>query len=80
MAKDEINVAKTFKEVAGLDHIDSFEISGSMTVAELENHFQQNYKIGVQIMRQSGNAWIMTTQTDGWTLRKSNETGREDSH
>ena len=41
--------------------------------------FQERFKVGAQVLRKSSKAWILTIQTDDWTLIKENETGREDS-
>ena len=76
---EEIPATKTFEESGKLLATDSVEISGTMTVKELEGMFQEKFGMGAQVMRKSGNAWIMTTRTDDWTLRRENETGREDS-
>lgn len=79
LSSDELPGSQTFGKAGNLDHSDAVLVSGAMTVRELESAFQNQFKIGAQVMRKSGSAWIMTTRTDDWTLRKSNEAGREDS-
>ena len=55
----------------------TLEISGNMKVSELENLFKHKYKLNIQVFRKSGNAWLETTVTDGWTLDKQNQEGIE---
>ena len=50
-------------------------ITPNMTVAELEQNFNDVYGLSVEVFRQSGNAWLETTVTNGWTLQKQNEQG-----
>lgn len=52
-------------------------ISPNMTVAEIEQHFGDVYGLSVQVFRKSGNSWLETTATDGWTLEKQNKEGEE---
>jgi hypothetical protein len=53
-------------------------ISGNQKVATLEKHFQEIFGIGVQVLRRSGNLWLQTGVTDGWTLSKQDREGRFD--
>jgi hypothetical protein len=53
------------------------EISDTMTVADLENVFIDQYGLPVEIFRRSGNIWLGTSITDNWTLKQQNEHGRE---
>lgn len=50
-------------------------ISGNLTVSELEQLFDQQYGLNVQVFRKSGNLWMQTTATDGWTLAEQNRKG-----
>lgn len=56
---------------------DMLVISGSMTVADFEQLFQDNFGLSVQVFRKSGRAWLETTFTDDWTLEKQNREGLE---
>jgi hypothetical protein len=47
-------------------------ITPNMTVADLEQKFSDIYGMKVQILRQSGKAWLETTVTDKWTLEEQN--------
>jgi len=44
-----------------------FEISDIMTVSELEKRFLEQFGPYVQITRKSGNSWMETNMTNGWT-------------
>lgn len=53
------------------------DLSGSMTVNELESLFREEYGINVQVFRRSGNVWLETSSTDDMTLDEQNELGQE---
>ena len=53
------------------------EISSTMTVRDLEKMFKDQFSLGVQVFRRSGNLWLETTMTDGWTLELQNQHGKE---
>lgn len=55
----------------------TFKISEAMTVNELEEKFLADYGLSVQVFRKSGNVWLETSATDGWTLRQQNDEGAE---
>ncbi|MBO9562290.1 MAG: hypothetical protein J7621_05920 [Niastella sp.] len=49
----------------------------SMTVQELEKMFEEQLGLHLQVFRKSGNLWLETTMTDGWTLKQQNDHGME---
>jgi len=53
------------------------EISSTMTVKDLERIFKDQFSLAVQVFRRSGNLWLETTMTDGWTLGLQNQHGQE---
>jgi hypothetical protein len=53
------------------------EISGTMTVRQLENIFLDHFGVPVQVSRKSGTIWLETTISDNWTLKQQNDHGRE---
>ena len=55
----------------------SLTIEPLMTVKQLEKDFRNEFSLAVQVFRRSGNVWLETTMTDGWTLQHQNEHGRE---
>ena len=52
-------------------------IMPEMTVADLEQNFNDVYGLSVQILRKSGNAWLETIRTNNWTLNEQNRQGME---
>jgi len=55
----------------------SIEITGEMSVFELENLFKTKFNLNVQVFRKSANSWLETTITDSWSLNKQNQEGFE---
>ena len=47
------------------------ELNPKMTVAELEKELLK-HGIFAQVFRKSGDLWLETTQTDGWSLERVN--------
>ena len=52
------------------------EITPHTTVNELVQCLFNKYGLAVEVMRQSGNAWLETTITKTWTLEEQNEQGK----
>jgi len=52
-----------------------FEITPDMTVAELESKFFEEYGLPVQVLRKTGNLWLETSESNGWTLKEQNDHG-----
>lgn len=67
--------SKTLGECRTVHNSGSITIVPEMTVNELEQHFADVYGLGVQVFRKSGNVWLETTVTDGWTLAQQNKEG-----
>jgi hypothetical protein len=67
--------SKTLGECRTIHNAGSITISENMTVTELEQRFGDVYGLGVQVFRKSGNVWLETTVTDGWTLKEQNDQG-----
>ena len=51
-------------------------IRTSDTVRHLEDEFREKFGLYAQVFRKSGNMWIETSLTDGWTLLQQNQEGR----
>ena len=54
-----------------------FVFTPENTVNDVEQGFEKNYGIHVQVLRKSRGLWLETTATDDWTLKEQNETGKE---
>ncbi len=52
------------------------EFTPLITVLEFESMCKSQLGINLQVFRQSGSAWLETTATDSWTLKKQNEFGK----
>lgn len=68
--------SKTIAECRTVHNSGDITITSTMTVTELEQRFADVYGLGVQVFRKSGNVWLETTVTDGWTLEEQNEQGK----
>ncbi|MBO9201907.1 MULTISPECIES: hypothetical protein [Niastella] len=52
-------------------------IDDVMTVSALESTFLDKFGLAAQVFRRSGNIWLTTSITNGWTLKQQNDHGRE---
>lgn len=52
-------------------------VNDIMTVLDLENTFMDRFGLTAQVFRRSGNIWLQTSFTDGWTLKQQNDHGRD---
>lgn len=68
--------SKTLGECRTVHSDGLITITPQMTVAGLEQNFRDTYGLSVQVFRKSGNAWLETTVTDGWTLETQNRQGQ----
>jgi hypothetical protein len=48
-----------------------------MKVSDLEKIFMDRFGLTAQVFRRSGNIWLETSITNGWTLKQQNDHGRE---
>lgn len=67
--------SKTIGECRTIHNNGTITITPEMTVTDLEQRFGDVYGLGVQVFRKSGNVWLETTVTDGWTLKQQNDQG-----
>lgn len=70
-----IDCSKKLSESRKVHTKGDLTIIPSQTVAELENAFEENYGLSVQVYRKSGKMWLQSTITDDWTLKEQNEHG-----
>ena len=71
------DTTQTLGDVRHLHRIGHISINGHLKVNTLEQNFQENYGINVQVFRKSANTWLLTTTTDNWTLVEQNKKGEE---
>ena len=62
--------------IAHQDKCGQIQLEGNQTVEQLEEIFETNFGLHVQIFRKSGKIWLETSTTDGWTLNQQNEEGK----
>jgi hypothetical protein len=70
-----LNTELTISEVRNIHKEGDLNIHGDMTVSTLESIFADQYGLNAQVFRRSGNIWLQTTRTDGWTLHDQNRKG-----
>ena len=54
-----------------------FDITSTDLVSEVEQNFRKRFALDVQVVRHSGNTWLLTNKTDNYTLEQQNEFGKE---
>jgi hypothetical protein len=52
-------------------------ISNEQTVSEIEFFFRREYNLIIQVLRKSGKAWLETSVTGDWPLKKQNNEGAQ---
>lgn len=67
--------SKTLGECRSIHKNGTISITPQMTVAELEQHFADEFGLFVQVFRKSGKVWLETSVTDNWTLEAQNSEG-----
>jgi len=50
------------------------DISGTITVGQLETAFEEAFGLHVQVFRKSGKTWLQTSITDHWSLEHQQKT------
>ncbi|OQP48928.1 hypothetical protein [Niastella populi] len=58
-------------------HKGDLVIEDAMSVLDLEKAFMSKFGLLTQVFRRSGNIWLETSITDGWSLKQQNDLGRE---
>lgn len=53
------------------------DINDQLTVAALEQVFEERFGLHVQVYRKSGDQWMQTSITDNWTLGKQEKKGED---
>lgn len=75
--KDLILKDVPLSELKRSKHIHAIEINDDMPVETVEQMFQKEFGVAMQVFRKSGKSWLETSVTDDWTLRRQNEEGME---
>jgi hypothetical protein len=61
------------KDVRKEGALTPISIHGNTKTSSLENHFEEEYGVSVQVYKKRGKTWIQTTSTDDWTLSEQEE-------
>ncbi len=77
MVKD---VHTPLKELMSEEKSGVLDLSPELLTFEAEALFERTFGLHVQIMRKSGNAWLVTSTTDRLTLAEQNARGRASEH
>ena len=64
-------------DLSGKRKTGEYDFSPRTTVAEFEKSLHDDFGLNVQVFRQSGTVWLVTTVTDNLTLQSQNALGRE---
>ena len=70
------NASKTLGECRTIHNKGEITISAGMTVAELEQRFEDVYGLSIRVFRKLGKSWLSTNLTETWTLEKQNQEGQ----
>jgi hypothetical protein len=54
-------------------------IDETMTVEQLESILLHQFGCNAKVYRRSGNVWLQTKFTNGWTLKEQNQMGKDTS-
>ena len=76
-AKNIVSHQRRISELVKIPINASVAIYDGMSVLDLEKLFTDQFGLSVQVFRKSGNVWLETTMTDGWSLKQQNEHGKE---
>lgn len=76
---EEIDPSMELIDISGVLREGAIDINPSDTVKEVEQKFQHQYGLPVQIFRKQKGVWLETTITDDLTLQEQNTWGREAS-
>lgn len=75
--EDIISSSSLLVDIRSKHNEGDFIITPQSKVSEVEQGFESQFGIHVQVFRKSGNLWLETTSTDGWTLLEQNEVGMD---
>ena len=75
LEKDHLDETMTIGQARKIHKDGEMGIHGNLKVSSLEQTFQEDYGLNVQVFRRSGELWLQTTSTDEWTLSEQNEKG-----
>lgn len=72
-----LDADNTIDEVTGERVVGEVSLHGNMKTETLEETFENELGLYVQVFRKSGNLWLQTTKTDSWTLAEQERSAAE---
>ncbi len=78
--KDLLEHSKTLGEIRTIHNEGDLIITKDMKVGEVENAFENMFGIHAQIFRRQNNVWLITSNSDSWTLAEQIEKAEEMKH
>jgi PAS domain-containing protein len=75
--KELLNAEQSLKQFQKKHHDGVILVKEDMSVAELEQQFQEIFGVSTQVFRKSGKSWLETSVTDDWSLKQQNDEGLE---
>jgi propionyl-CoA carboxylase beta chain len=58
-----------------IKNVHTIAVESNFSVSNLEQKFENELGLFIQVFRKSGNVWLETSATDSWTLAEQNEEG-----
>lgn len=71
--KDMIDSSKRLGEIRTIHNEGDIVITKDMLVSDVETEFEDKFGIHVQVFRKQNDVWLLTTNTDSWSLEKQIE-------
>ena len=71
---------KTLGSIEKNPHDGNLSIDPDMQTFKLEELFEKEFGLHVQVFRKSGNLWLETSKTDSLTLEEQNTKGKNSEH
>lgn len=69
---DTANMNLPLNQVGTFDHDETLSINGHLKTSTFEQHFQELFGLGVQVMYFKDGTWHQTRTSDEWTLSQQN--------
>ncbi|HKK87620.1 MAG TPA: hypothetical protein VJ917_02140 [Saprospiraceae bacterium] len=74
--RDEVDTEAHISKVNPNAKDGDIDISENVTVQELENNFEKDFGLHVQVFRKSNHLWLQTSATDDWSLGEQQRKGK----
>lgn len=75
--KDLIEHSKKLGDIRTIHNEGDLVITKDMIVSDVESAFENTFGIHAQVFRKQNDVWLLTSNTDSWTLAEQIETAEE---